>query len=58
MIIMMKTIGLTHLVGALSLHLSLALLTLLVQHRALDLQVVDHPLPGHHCGGDHNDHDH
>ena len=38
---------LTHFVGALSLHLSLALLALLVQHCALDLQVVDHPLPGH-----------
>ena len=48
---------LTHFVGALSLHLSLALLALLVQHCALDLQVVDHPLPDHDGGGDHNDHD-
>ena len=48
---------LTHFVGALSLHLSLALLALLVQHCALDLQVVDHPLPDHDDHNDHNDHD-
>ena len=56
--IMMRLMNrLTHFVGALSLHLSLALLALLVQHCALDLQVVDHPLPDHDGGGDHNDHD-
>ena len=34
----------TELVGAFSLHLDLGLLGLLVKHRALHLQVVDHPL--------------
>ena len=50
--------ALTHFVGALSLHLSFPLLTLLVQNCALDLQVVDHPLPGQDGGDDHDDHDH
>ena len=42
---MLMLMMLTHLVGALPLHLRLALLALLVKHRALDLKVVDHPFP-------------
>ena len=44
-ILMIMLMMLTHLVGALPLHLRLALLALLVKHRALDLKVVDHPFP-------------
>ena len=35
----------TQFVGAVPLHLNLGLLRVLVQHRALYLQVVYHPLP-------------
>ena len=44
-VMMLMIMMLTHLVGALPLHLRLALLALLVKHRALDLKVVDHPFP-------------
>ena len=44
-ILMIMLMMLTHLVGALPLHLRLALLALLVKHGALDLKVVDHPFP-------------
>ena len=44
-VMMLMIMMLTHLVGALPLHLRLALLALLVKHGALDLKVVDHPFP-------------
>ena len=43
-VIMLMLMMLTHLVGALPLHLRFALLALFVKHSALDLKVVDHSL--------------